>query len=41
MQSKPKVLITGCSSGLGKYLAEKFEEEVIDELIDEGYEQQD
>jgi len=23
------------------YLAEKFEEEVIDELIDEGYEQQD
>jgi short-subunit dehydrogenase len=27
MQSKPKVLITGCSSGLGKYLAEKFEKE--------------
>ena len=23
------------------YLAEKFEEEIIDELIDEGYEQQD
>jgi short-subunit dehydrogenase len=27
MHDKPKVLITGCSSGLGVFLAEKFEKE--------------
>jgi hypothetical protein len=33
--------IDGAIENLFVYLSEKFEEEVIDELIDEGYEQQD
>jgi hypothetical protein len=33
--------IDGAIENLFIYLSEKFEEEIIDELIDEGYEQQD
>ena len=33
--------IDGAIENLFIYLSEKFEEEVINELIDEGYEQQD
>ena len=33
--------IDGAIENLFIYLSERFEEEIIDELIDEGYEQQD